>query len=258
MKDQLTGVNPDSNEGKLVVNSVALRQHFAGQTGKIAGPVKIQVDPQAPIYWAYKQAYNTHYNEWMKKGVSEAQARSYARSAAMEFAVARKKASWMPGSKEGLDASLKDVQIPGAPDSGPSSPSDSDSGEFKFSDFALNYQVIGDPSRKSSQSQVPGQEYSSKQPEKAPAPKPETKSETPKLAPASSPTITPSTKPNIPPPPSKEPTIAALPIPSKSSTPQTSGVSNQGTKSLDLFRSYKPEEPTLAVVASIYNMWGGL
>ena len=202
MKDQLTGVNPDGSEGKLVINSVALKQHFASKTGKIAGPIKIQVDPQASIYWAYKQAYNTHYNDWIKKGVSEAQARSYARSAAMEFAVSRKGGSWLPGSKEGLDASLRDVQIPGAPDGASSdSGSPSSPGKPSFSDFALNYKVIGDPSRKSSQSQVPGQEHSSDQPEKAPPLKPETKTETPKLAPSSSPSIIPSTKPNIPQPP---------------------------------------------------------
>lgn len=256
-RDQLTGVNPESPEGKLVINSVALKQHFAGQTGKIAGPVKIQVDSQAPIYWAYKQAYNTHYAKWRKQGQNHEVANDYARRAAMEFAVARKGASQLPGSKEGLDASLKNVEVAGSPGSGTSGPSETTE-KPAFSDFALKYSVIGDPSRKSSESQVPGQQYSEKQPEKAPIPKEETKSETPKLAPSTAPTITPSTKPNIPAPPTKEPTIAALPLPSKSAVPQTTGVSNQGSTSLTLFRSYKPEEPSLAVVASIYNMWGGL
>lgn len=261
MKDQLTGINPDSTEGKLVVNSVALRQHFVGKTGKIAGPVKIQVDPQAPIYWAYKQAYNTHYNKWKTQGVSDAQARSYARAAAMEFAVARKGASQLPGSKEGLDASLRNVDVAGSPSDSSSAASSSTSSETQAepSAFVKNFAVIGDPSNKSIQDNPPGSGVGMNKPEPAPTPKPETKKQdVPKLAPASSSSITPSTKPNIPSPPSTKPNIVSLPLPSKSSPQLPNGVSNNGSKVQSLFSSYRGEEPSLAVVASIYNMWGGL
>lgn len=254
-KDQLTGVKPSSPEGKTVINSAALNQWLLGKTSQASGKLKIQVDPQADIYWAYKQAYNTHFNKWKTQGVSDQQARMYARAAAMEFAVARKGASQLPGSKEGLDASLAQVQVAGSPSDSSSTPSSpSDTSPAGPSEFVKNFAVIGDPSSKSVQDKPAGSEVGMEKPEPAPTPKPEA----PKLAPASSPTITPSTKPNIPPPPSTKPNIVSLPIPPKTSSQPSTGASNNGSKVQALFSSYRGEEPSLAVVASIYNMWGGL
>jgi hypothetical protein len=308
-RDQLTGVKPSSDEGKLVVNSVSLRQHFEGQTGKIAGPVKIQVDPQADIYWAYKQAYNTTYEKWMKQGAPPATAREYARRAAADFAVARKGASQLPGSKEGLDVALKQVDVPGGSSSYSSSSSAAPSSTAGISDFAANYKVLGDPARagyvppgskkdeskkesgtlaksilgdKSGAGNPPGALAPGQRPDKA------LNSEQFKAANAaraeadklgltgtakdkfvaekvmavgtSSAMIMPPDKPkqSIPQPPSNKPTIAALPLPAKNQTPMMTGSSNGGSKSQTVFSSFREDEATLAVVASIYNMWGGL
>lgn len=258
-RDQLTGVNPESPEGKLVINSVALKQHFMGQTGKIAGPLKIQVDPQAGIYFAYKQAYNTHYNKWRNQGQSHEVANQYARKAAMEFAVARRGASNLPGSKNGLDASLNQVQVAGSPsDSSSAPPSTSTETKTEPSEFAKNFAVVGAPSIKGSQqNQPPGSETGQNKTEPAPTPKPESA----KLAPPSTPAISPSSKPTIPQPPSNKPNIMALPIPGSgksSGSPRGTGVSNHGSSNQIIFSSYRGEEPSLAVIASIYNMWGGL
>lgn len=292
-RDQLTGVKPSSSEGKLVINSTALSQHFrsesGGQTGKMVGPIKIQVDPQADIYWAYKQAYSTTYNKWRNKGQTHEVANDYARRAAMEFAVARKGASQLPGSKEGLDAGLKQVQVAGAPSSGPGEASTPTS--EGPSDFVKNFKVLGDPAKDSKRANtdtsstssatsfikpppkkddsksgptigeekektgvVPG----SKDKEKPAAEMAATQKPSGSAAPVS---IAPSTKPkqDIPAPPSNKPVIAALPMPMKNQAPPPqTGSSNQGSNSQAVFSSFREEEPTLAVVASIYNMWGGL
>ena len=326
-RDQLTGVKPSSDEGKLVVNSVSLKQHFQGEAGKIAGPVKIQVDPQADIYWAYKQAYNTTYEKWMKQGAPPATAREYARRAAADFAVARKGASQLPGSKDGLDAALKQVDVPGGSSSYSGSSSSSGETSEKPSDFALNFAVLGDPAREgyvppgstgsiektsgskkdeskresgssaksflgmknesSGSGNPPGALAQGQRPDKA------LTSEQFKIATAAraeadklgltglakdkfvaekvmagggsgiSPAmITPLDKPkqSIPEPPSNKPTITALPIPAanKPAMPMMSGSSNTGSNNLPTFSSYRQEEASLAIVASIYNMWGGL
>ena len=325
-KDELTGVKPSSDEGKLVVNSVSLKQHFRGEAGKIAGPIKISVDPQADIYWAYKQAYNTTYDKWIKQGVSSDTAREYARRAAADFAIARKGASQLPGSKDGLDPALKQVDVPGGSSSYSGSSSSSGDTSDKPSASALSFAVLGDraragyvppgstgkstdsakkesgdlakavlgkknepekkPSGPSGTSNPPGALAPGQRPDKA------LTSEQFKIATAaraeadklgltglskdkfvaekvmagssatSAAMITPQNKPkqSIPEPPSNKPTIAALPIPAanKPAMPMMTGSSNTGSNNLPTFSSFREEEPTLAVVASIYNMWGGL
>jgi hypothetical protein len=288
-RDQLTGVKPSSQEGKMVINSVALSQHFksesGGNTGKLVGPIKVNVDPQADIYWAYKKSYNSHYNMWRNRGESHKLADEYARKAVEnDFAIARKGASWKAGSKEGMDVALKQVEVGSS--SSQSSPAAPPTTSEKPSDFALNFAVLGDPSIKKPKSNAEKASAASfisnqkdslskvdesknvlakeKQVEKtsaaiSPLAKP-TGSSMPMGSSMSSASIAPTNKPkqNIPQPPSNKPTIAAIPIPTKNKTPMMSGVSNGGSNNLPTFSSYRQEEPTLAVVASIYNMWGGL
>ena len=328
--DQLTGVKPSSPEGKFVINSATVRQNLTREAGKIAGPVKIQVDPQADIYWAYKQAYSTTYNKWRNSGANHDVANQYARAAAAEFAVARKGASWKPGSKEGLDAGLKQVEVAGSPSSSaPQSSSD------QPSQFAKSFmEVLGDPAKDSPRlkSENASSFLSPQSKANAKEQKPDSKIEGDlakpvlgkkndqekassgtgnppgALAPGQRPdkaltseqfkvataaraeadklglsglakdkfvaekvmssggsglspaTIAPSEKPkqDIPSPPSTKPTITTLPLPSQSQVPTNTGASNQSGNNVPGFSSYRQEEPSLAVVASIYNMWGGL
>jgi hypothetical protein len=269
-RDQLTGVKPSSSEGKLVINSTALSQHFrsesGGKIGQLVGPVKIQVDPQADIYWAYKQAYSTTYNKWRNDGRSHEVANQYARRAGMEFAIARKGASQLPGSKEGLDPALKQVEVAGSPSSPSTLPDDTKKGP---SEFVKNFMVLGDPAKDSPRLKSENTEKNSTVKIEGDLAKPVLgkKNEPEKTASGMSmpgstslASIPPQNKPKleIPKPPSTKPTITTLPIPTKSSVPQNTGVSNQSGKSVPGFSSYRQEEPTLAVVASIYNMWGGL
>jgi hypothetical protein len=285
-RDQLTGVKPSSTEGRFVINSATVKQNLTREAGKIAGPVKIQVDPQADIYWAYKQAYSTTYNESRNRGQNHEVANQYARAAGMEFAVTRKGGSWKPGSKEGLDPALKQVEVAGSPSSGVS-----DSGapsKPEQSEFVKNFKVLGDPAKnspratsegsaasfikpqtkkddsKSGLATVPEKEKmdsgvkSGTDPKKTDAALAPTQKPAGTAAPAS---IAPTTKPkqDIPSPPSNKPTIAALPMPmKKQAAPPQTGSSNIGSNNQAVFSSFRAEEPTLAVVASIYNMWGGL
>ena len=284
-RDQLTGVKPSSSEGKLVINSTALSQHFrsetGGKTGQLVGPVKIQVDPQADIYWAYKQAYSTTYNKWRNDGQNHEVANDYARRAAMQFAVARKGASQLPGSKEGLDDSLKQVEVAGSPSSGASAAPES---RPEQSEFVKNFKVLGDPAKNSPRATSEGSATSFIKPQpkkddsksglaifsekekidsgtdskKTGAEMASTQKGSGSAVPVS---IAPSTKPkqDIPAPPSNKPTITALPMPMKNqAAPPQTGTSNIGSNNQAVFSSFREEEPTLAVVASIYNMWGGL
>jgi hypothetical protein len=292
-RDQLTGVKPSSQEGKMVINSVALSQHFksesGGNIGKLVGPIKVNVDPQADIYWAYKQAYNTTYEKWMKQGAPPEKAREYARRAGADFAIARKGASQLPGSKEGLDVALKQVDVPGGSSSYSSSSSAAPS-SVGISDFAANYKVLGDPARagyvppgskkdeskkesgnlaksildnKSGTGNPPGALAPGQRPDKlglSGAAKDKFVAEKVMAVGTSPAMVMPPDKPkqNIPQPPSNKPTIAALPLPAKNQTPMMTGSSNGGSNNQTVFSSFREDEATLAVVASIYNMWGGL
>jgi hypothetical protein len=282
-RDQLTGVKPSSPEGKTVINSASLNQWLMSKTSSASGKLKIEVDPQADIYWAYKQAYSTTYNKWRNDGQSHEVANQYARRAGMEFAIARKGASQLPGSKEGLDASLKQVEVAGSPSSTTETTSTSES-KPKFAKSFI--EVLGDPAEGSPRLKQENTEKNSATAFLAPQPKananeqktnvkiegdlakpvlgkknePEKTTSTISSSVSSPASIAPSNKPkqDIPKPPSNKPTITALPLPSKPQVPTNTGVSNQAGKSVPGFSSYKQEEPTLAVVASIYNMWGGL
>jgi len=283
-KDQLTGIKPSSQEGKTVINSAALNQWLMSKTSEAGGKLKIQVDPQADIYFAYKQAYNTHYNDSIKSGLSKEVATRNAIAAGKEFAVSRKSGSWLPGSKEGLDPTLKQVEVTGSPssDSG-TAPDDTTKGKFAKSFI----EVLGDPAKDSPRLKSENAEKNSASAFLSPQSKANAneqktdvkiegdlaksvlgkKNESEKTAAAissssltSPASIAASTKPkqDIPKPPSNKPTITALPLPSKPQVPTNTGVSNQSGNSVPGFSSYRQEEPTLAVVASIYNMWGGL
>lgn len=284
-RDQLTGVKPSSPEGKTVINSAALNQWLMSKTSQASGKLNIKVDPQADIYWAYKQAYSTHYNKWRNQGQNHEVANDYARKAAMEFAVARKGASQLPGSKYGLDPALKQVEVAGSSTSSNSTTPTPSTSEGP-SEFAKNFMVLGDPAKNSPRATSEGSAatFLSLQPKTKPneqktdvkiegdlaKPVLGKKNDPEKPAATISPSSTSSsvspasiaapTKPKqeIPKPPSNKPTIAALPIPSTPKVPRNTGSSNHGSNNLPGFSSYRQEEPTLAVVASIYNMWGGL
>ena len=306
-RDQLTGVKPSSPEGRFVINSATVKQNLTREAGKIAGPVKIQVDPQADIYWAYKQAYSTTYDKWRNSGKNHEEANEYARRAAADFAIARKGASQLPGSKEGLDPALKQVDVPGGSSSYSGSSEASSSSAVGISDFAANYKVLGDPARAgyvppgstgenkekttsgtssspkaSGASNPPGALAPGQRPDKAlnseqfkaanaarldadklglsGAAKDKFVAEKVMAVGTSPAMVMPSDKPkqNIPQPPSNKPTIAALPLPAKNQTPMMTGSSNGGSNNQTVFSSFREDEATLAVVASIYNMWGGL
>lgn len=318
--DSLTGVNPDSQEGKLVINSVGLNSYFrsqAGSNGKQANNYNVTIDPQAPIYFAYKLAYTSAYDDAIKRGKTHKDAIKEAEYNAKLFRVTRNGKKYDLGSERGLDSSLAQVQVGASSSSSPpaAAPASSSAG---ISDFAANYKVLGDPAREgyvppgSTGGDKPKPDLGgNKEKEKttsgtssppkasgaanppgalAPGQRPDkalnseqfkaanaARSEADKLglsgaakdkfvaekvmAVGTSPAmVMPSDKPkqNIPQPPSNKPTIAALPLPAKNQTPMMTGSSNGGSNNQTVFSSFREDESTLAVVASIYNMWGGL
>ena len=112
--DNLTSVDINSDEGKRVLNSANVARYFRTvPNGGLAKNLKLELkaDPQASTFWAYNQAYQTTKNEWLKKGASKSEAEQYAASAAKEFSLSKSGASWNPGSSNGLDSSLSQVDV---------------------------------------------------------------------------------------------------------------------------------------------------
>jgi hypothetical protein len=125
--DELTGIQPGSAEWKTVLGSAETLKYFKNHAVPAikASKLKVKVDPQADLYYGYKQAYNTTYKQWKDKNVSDEVARQYANAAAREFAVAKNGASRLPGSKGGLDEKFKGVEVAGGP-SAPESKAETD------------------------------------------------------------------------------------------------------------------------------------
>jgi len=114
--DNLTSVKISSDEGKRVLNSANVKDYFRTvPNGGLSRNLKLELKPdaQSDIFWAYNQSYQTTKNEWLKKGVSLEQAEQYAASAAKEFVLTRRGASWKPGSSNGLDGKLGDTSVSG-------------------------------------------------------------------------------------------------------------------------------------------------
>lgn len=112
--DKLTSVEPDSKEWGAVLNSSNVKQYFKTVPGgglRKGLKLELKSDKDSGIYYGYNQAFQTTKNAWIKKGASEEDANKYAAAAAKEFAVNRKSGSWLPGSRNGLDPSLAEVEV---------------------------------------------------------------------------------------------------------------------------------------------------
>ncbi len=157
--DDLIGVNPISSEGKSVLSSANVRNYFedlyktANNMKNVTGDinvqnrvkqqlknVKVNLDKDAEIAYWYNQSYQTHYNDWRKKGISHDQASQMAASAATQFAISKSakgsKGSWLPGSSQsGAPESLRNVEV----ESNITSPSADSPGSSESSDAPITY-----------------------------------------------------------------------------------------------------------------------
>lgn len=137
--DALTGVDPSMPEGKSVLQSVNVKKEFVKiyrnylentpvsnanypkLLKELENPnlvVNLKLDDDAQIAYWYNQAYQTHYNDWIKQGQSKNVAIQMAAKAAAEFAISKSKGSkgsWMPGSKLGAPEELKEVAVDSSP-----------------------------------------------------------------------------------------------------------------------------------------------
>lgn len=112
--NDLVGVQPGSPEWKKVVNSTDAIDWFKSHSVPAikSSQVKVKVDPQADLGYWYNQAYQTHYNDWKKKGLSHSEASTLAAKAAKEFAISKKAGSLLPGAKGGsAPADLKNIEV---------------------------------------------------------------------------------------------------------------------------------------------------
>jgi hypothetical protein len=133
--DTLTGVDPSMPEGKSVLQSINVKKEFVKiyrnylentpvsnanypkLLKELENPnlvVNLKLDDDAQIAYWYNQAYQTHYNDWVKQGQSKSIASQMAAKAAAEFAISKSKGSkgsWMPGSKLGAPEELKEVAV---------------------------------------------------------------------------------------------------------------------------------------------------
>ena len=158
-KDNLTGVLPSSPEGRLVINSANLVNYFrTAQNHAVAEsiPLNIKYDNDSDIYYWYNQAYQTHYNDWMKQGVGPGTASHYAAYAAAEFAISKSskgsKGSWMPGSKLGAPEALKTQAVEADlanPDSTTPSSDDTSTTKPRLSASDLSFSIKGDAAKQS-------------------------------------------------------------------------------------------------------------
>lgn len=138
--DNLTSVKLDSAEGQSVLKSTNVLNYFKSRTARSL-QLKLKADPDASIFYGYNQAFQTTKNAWIQKGLSQQDAEKYAAAAAREFAVTRKTGSFLPGSKNGLDPSLKDVEVASGDTSSSNSSSESSGEEDPFT--ALQKAISG-------------------------------------------------------------------------------------------------------------------
>ncbi len=112
LNDKFTGVNPQSPEGKLVVNSIELKNWFNDYDNMgILDPKKIKVESHkdADLWFWYSRSYKANYDYWRKKetNLSKREIEFLAARAAAEFSIPGK-------NKEGEGVDL----LPGADNPG--------------------------------------------------------------------------------------------------------------------------------------------
>jgi hypothetical protein len=139
--DDLIGVSPSSKEWNQVLNSENTKEELFFD---IAQSLKkeLKTDKDAGTYYAYNQAFQTTKNAWLKKGFSQKDAETYAAAAAKEFALTRNSGSWLPGSRNGLDPSLKDVEVSSGDTSSSSSSGEPDN-DFQLMEKAFSAMIVG-------------------------------------------------------------------------------------------------------------------
>ena len=106
--DQLTGVSPNSDKWNLVLNSANTQKELStfsgtGRNKKKVAPKSIKTDPKAKIAFAYNDSFQTHKNDWQKKGKTAKQANRYAAAAAQVGAKLIEDGSALPNSDKGYE-----------------------------------------------------------------------------------------------------------------------------------------------------------
>jgi hypothetical protein len=121
LNDKFTGVNPQSPEGKAVINSMELKKWFswddtAGQVD--VKNIKVETHKDADLWYWYTRSYKANYDYWKKLNVTESEARNNAAKAAAEFSMPGKDeegegTSFLPGADNPSAApeSLKNVAV---------------------------------------------------------------------------------------------------------------------------------------------------
>ena len=140
--DNLTSVKINSPEGQSVLNSPKVLEYFKSRTA-VSLQTKIKPDPDSDIFYGYNQAFQTTKDAWLKKGLSQKDAEQYAAAAAKEFAVTRKGGSWLPGSRNGADPSLKEVEVASGNTSSDSSSSEKSENDFDAMQKAMKDMIVG-------------------------------------------------------------------------------------------------------------------
>lgn len=143
--DNLTSVEPNSKEWAAVLNSSNVKEYFKTVPGgglRKGLKLELKSDKDSGIYYGYNQAFQTTKNAWIKKGVSQEDANKYAAAAAKEFAISRKSGSWLPGSRNGLDPSLKEVEVSSGDISSSSSSGEPDN-DFALMEKAFSAMIVG-------------------------------------------------------------------------------------------------------------------
>ena len=143
--DNLTSVEPNSKEWAAVLNSSNVKEYFKTVPGgglRKGLKLELKSDKDSDIYYGYNQAFQTTKNAWIKKGVSQEDANKYAAAAAKEFAISRKSGSWLPGSRNGLDPSLKEVEVSSGDTSSSSSSGEPDN-DFALMEKAFSAMIVG-------------------------------------------------------------------------------------------------------------------
>jgi hypothetical protein len=90
LNDKFTGVNPQSPEGKLVTNSIELKNWFNDYDNMSlldSKKIKIESHKDADLWFWYSRSYKANYDYWKKLNVTEKEARIFAAKAAAEFAM---------------------------------------------------------------------------------------------------------------------------------------------------------------------------
>ena len=104
--DSLTGVSPKSDKWNLVLNSANTQKELStfsgtGRNKQKVAPRSIKTDPKAQIAFAYNDSFQTHKNDWQKKGKTVKQANQFAAAAAQAGAKLTEDGSALPNSDKG-------------------------------------------------------------------------------------------------------------------------------------------------------------